>query len=65
MLTHIDSLQDKYKHLPVDVFTKEIRRTISKTSATEEVKKALRHSSSTDRRITGECQIDMSSEDQP
>ena len=63
MLTHIDLLQDKYKHLPVDVFTKEIRRTISKTSATEEVKKALRHSCSTDRRIFGECEIDMSSDD--
>ena len=61
-LTHIDLLQDKYKHLPVDVFTKEIRRTVSKTSATEEVKKALGHSCSTDRRIFGECEIYMSSE---
>lgn len=63
MMTTIDLLQNKYQHLPVNVFSRELRRTISKTSTKEEVKKALKQSYSTERRITGECEIDTSSEE--
>lgn len=63
MKHHIEQLLSKYQHLPANVFMKELHRTTSKTTRNDEVKKILRESFSQDRRITGECEIDISSED--
>ena len=58
----IGIFQDKYKHLPVDVFTKEVRRATSFTSKRDKVKKNLlsTYSSSSERRLTD----DISSEEE-
>lgn len=59
----IGIFQDKYKHLPADVFTKEVRRATSITSRQDEIKKILRSAYSAERRLTDAYQLDISSEE--
>ena len=53
----------KYAHLPMDVFTKELKRANSQTTTIEAVRKRLRESFNEARRITGEYEINISSEE--
>ena len=63
MKQRISIIQEKYKHLPVDVFTKEVRRATSIASKRDDVKKILISSYSNEKRVTGEYKVDISSED--
>ncbi|MFI0460395.1 MAG: hypothetical protein ACH254_22655, partial [Candidatus Thiodiazotropha endolucinida] len=49
--------------LQMNVFRKELQKATSQTSKTEELKKKLMQAFSSDRRIVGECEPDISSEE--
>ena len=57
-----EAIAQKYHHLPINVFRKELQKATSQTSKTEEMKKKLMQAFSSDRRIVGECEADISSE---
>lgn len=59
---HANLFEEKYKHLPEDVFWKEIRRATSVTSKRDEIKKIIFSAFSSERRVTGEYQVYISSE---
>ena len=63
MKQRISIIQEKYKHLPVDVFTKEVRRATSNASRRDDVKKILISSYSNEKRVNGEYKVDISSEE--
>ena len=63
MKQRISIIREKYKHLPVDVFTKEVRRATSTASRRDDVKKILISSYSNEKGVTGEYNVDISSED--
>ena len=55
--------QEKYQHLPADVFTKEVRRATSISLKRDEIKKILNSSYTPERRLTGVHELDTSSEE--
>ena len=57
-----EAIARKYRHLSMNVFRKELQKATSPTSKTEEVKKKLMQAFSSDNRILGECEADISSE---
>ena len=59
----LEAIAQKYHNLQMTVFTKELQTVTSQTSKTEEVKRKLMQAFSSDRRIIGECEADISSEE--
>ena len=55
--------QEKYQHLPADVFTKEVRRATSITLKRDEIKKMLINSYTSERRLTSVYELDTPSEE--
>lgn len=59
----VQLFDEKYKHLPMDVFTKELKRATSLTSRQEKVKTELKNALSIERRIVDVYKVDISSEE--
>ena len=55
--------QEKYQHIPADVFTIEVRRATSISLKQDEIKKMLNSSYTSERRLTGVYELDTSSEE--
>ena len=58
----IELCLQKYRHLPMNVFKKELQKATSQTSKTEEVKEKLMQAFSSHRRVVGQCEADIPSE---